>query len=144
MADFRGVAADALSAAPVTADHLARARNGGRILMRGGVRFLFAAALIAGTGILLQARGRNEIFPPRQPLKSFPSDLGPWTGTDVPMEREVLDILGAGDFLLRIYRPQDATQPPVDLFMAYFPTQRTGDTIHSPKHCLPGAGALPV
>ena len=25
-----------------------------------------------------------------------------------------------------------------------FPTQRAGDTIHSPKHCLPGAGWLPV
>jgi EpsI family protein len=29
---------------------------------------------------------------------------------------------------------------PVTLFIGYFPTQRTGQTIHSPKHCLPGAG----
>jgi EpsI family protein len=28
----------------------------------------------------------------------------------------------------------------VDLFLAYFPSQRSGDTIHSPRHCLPGAG----
>ena len=32
----------------------------------------------------------------------------------------------------------------MDLFIAYFPSQRTGDTIHSPKHCLPGAGWLPI
>jgi len=29
---------------------------------------------------------------------------------------------------------------PIGLFIGYFPTQRTGVTIHSPKHCLPGAG----
>ena len=28
--------------------------------------------------------------------------------------------------------------------MAYFPSQRAGDTIHSPKNCLPGAGWTPV
>jgi len=32
----------------------------------------------------------------------------------------------------------------VDLFLAYFPSQRAGDTIHSPKNCLPGAGWSPV
>jgi EpsI family protein len=30
--------------------------------------------------------------------------------------------------------------PYVDLYIAYFPSQRAGDTIHSPKNCLPGAG----
>src|SRR5437764_9538068 len=28
--------------------------------------------------------------------------------------------------------------------MAYFPTQRTGSTIHSPQNCLPGSGWVPV
>jgi EpsI family protein len=32
----------------------------------------------------------------------------------------------------------------VFLFIAYFPSQRAGDTIHSPKNCLPGAGWEPV
>ena len=112
--------------------------------MSGGIRFILAVMLIAGTGLLLQARGRNEVFPPRQPLSSFPLQLGPWTGTDIPMEKDVLDILGPGDFLLRDYRPQDNSQPQVNVFVAYFPSQRAGDTIHSPKHCLPGAGWQPV
>ena len=30
--------------------------------------------------------------------------------------------------------------PPVSLFIGYFPTQRTGQSIHSPQNCLPGAG----
>jgi EpsI family protein len=29
---------------------------------------------------------------------------------------------------------------PIGLFIGYFPTQRTGVTIHSPKNCLPGSG----
>jgi EpsI family protein len=30
------------------------------------------------------------------------------------------------------------------LFVAYFQSQRTGVWVHSPKHCLPGAGWIPV
>ena len=57
----------------------------------------------------------------------------------MPIDQETLDVLGAGDFLSRVYRQNGAVQP-VGLFVGYFPTQRTGVTIHSPKHCLPGAG----
>ncbi len=111
---------------------------------RGLLRFLIATAMLLATAIFLQARGRHEVFPPRQPLATFPSALAGWTSRDVPMSQEVLNILGPGDFLLRIYQNQSVPQPYVDLFIAYFPSQRTGDTIHSPKHCLPGAGWLPV
>jgi EpsI family protein len=55
----------------------------------------------------------------------------------------VRDVLGQGDFLLRDYRNSAGTQN-VFLFIAYFPSQRAGDTIHSPKNCLPGAGWEPV
>ena len=69
--------------------------------------------------------------------------LGPWTGTDLPLEKDVLDVLGPGEFLLRDYSLADKSSPPTNLYIAYFPSQRTGDTIHSPKHCLPGAGWIP-
>jgi EpsI family protein len=32
----------------------------------------------------------------------------------------------------------------VDLFLAYFPSQLAGDTMHSPQHWLPGSGWWPV
>ncbi|MBV9670597.1 MAG: EpsI family protein, partial [Acidobacteriales bacterium] len=50
----------------------------------------------------------------------------------------VLEVLGKGEFLSRLYTAPN--QLPVDLFVAYFPTQRSGSSIHSPKNCLPGAG----
>jgi EpsI family protein len=99
--------------------------------------------LLAGTALFLHARGDHEIIAARNPLASFPTQVGEWTGTDVSIPREILDILGAGDFLLRVYRPA-SPRPYVDLFIAYFPTQRAGDAIHSPKNCLPGAGWSPV
>jgi EpsI family protein len=106
-------------------------------------RFILATVLIAGVAILLQARARSEVYPPRLPLKQFPTQLGGWSGTDVAIEKDVLEVLGPGDFLVRIYQSQQKT-PYIDLFIAYFRSQRAGDTIHSPQHCLPGAGWAPI
>jgi EpsI family protein len=107
-------------------------------------RVAITAALLAATAILLQARGQNEILPVREPLNSLPYQLGDWAGTNVPMQKDVLEILGPGDFLQRFYENNRVSQPYVDLFLAYFPSQRSGDTIHSPRHCLPGAGWFPT
>lgn len=104
-------------------------------------RFLLAAALLAGTGALLAARSGSEIMARRVPLSSFPHELNGWTGTDVQLNQDVLAVLGPGDFLVRDYHND---QQSVALFIAYFPSQRAGDTIHSPKNCLPGAGWAPV
>jgi EpsI family protein len=115
----------------------------------GLLRFIAAAILISSAALFLQARSRNEVFPPRQPLNTFPDQLQSWSGTDIAIDKDVLDVLGPGDFLLRVYQNEDhqnedQPQPYVDLFIAYFPSQRAGDTIHSPKNCLPGAGWTPV
>ena len=107
-------------------------------------RFLCASVLIVVTAVFLRAHSHGEVFPPRQPLQSFPQQLGDWTGTDVAMDKDTLQVLGPGDFLLRIYNSEDRNVPYVDLFIAYFPSQRAGDTIHSPKNCLPGAGWAPI
>jgi EpsI family protein len=108
------------------------------------LRFAFAVLLIAAAAIFLQVRSHNEVLPPRAPLASFPMQFGPWSGTDDEIEKDVLDVLGPGDFLLRDYSLADDAQPPINLYIAYFPSQRAGDTIHSPKNCLPGAGWTPV
>jgi EpsI family protein len=69
--------------------------------------------------------------------------VGDWTGREVGVSEAVRDFLGDGDFLSRLYF-RGPEEPFVDLFIAYFPTQRTGSTIHSPQNCLPGAGWTPV
>jgi EpsI family protein len=105
-------------------------------------RFLIVAALLAGTAGLLQARRKMELIPKREPVRSFPVQLGSWRGQDQRISDDVLAILGPGDFASRIYT--QAGQPFVGFFLAYFPSQQTGDTIHSPKNCLPGSGWMPV
>jgi exosortase D (VPLPA-CTERM-specific) len=107
-------------------------------------RFALAAALIALTAVFLQSHANGEVFPPRLRLQSFPEQLGPWAGTDRVIPQDELPILGPGEFLLRDYQDPDSAEPGMNLFIAYFPSQRTNDTPHSPQHCLPGAGWTPI
>ncbi len=111
--------------------------------MTSAWRFWITVVLLASTGLLLQARDSAEIIPAREPLSSFPQTLGGWTSSDIPLSQDVRDVLGPGDFLLRDYQ-DPANGMDADLFIAYFPSQRSGDAIHSPKNCLPGAGWAPV
>jgi EpsI family protein len=107
------------------------------------LKFTLVALMLAGTAIFLQCRPSREVSAPRQPFNLLPNRLGAWGGAEVPLPPAVLDVLGAGDFLSRTYR-NGFTSEAVDLFMAYFPTQRSGDTIHSPENCLPGSGWSPL
>ncbi len=102
-------------------------------------RFWIVFALLAATALILQGRGTTDRIPAREPLSQFPLAVDGRLGTDLTIDQGALDVLGAGDFLSRVYRA-DANSIPVGLFIGYFPSQRTGSTIHSPKHCLPGAG----
>jgi EpsI family protein len=102
-------------------------------------RFWTVVLLLAGTVLILHARGDTDLIPAREPLSRVPRMILGGTGSDLPIDQETLDVLGAGDFLSRVYVQSRGAQP-VGLFIGYFPTQRTGVTIHSPRHCLPGAG----
>ena len=110
---------------------------------RSSLRFALAALLLIATALVLHARGRGELIPQHLPLSSFPAQLDAWTGTDIALDDKTLQVLGPGDFLERDYQNRDETLPDVDLFLAYFPSQRAGETPHSPQHCLPGAGWNP-
>jgi EpsI family protein len=103
------------------------------------LRFWTVVALLAGTALLLFARGNSDLIPVSEPLSQVPRNLDGWWGSDVQIDQETLDVLGAGDFLSRVYI-DGGYRPAIGLFIGYFPTQRTGVTIHSPKNCLPGAG----
>ena len=107
------------------------------------LRFALAAAVLALTAILLQARSRVEVIPPHLPLASFPSRLANWDSTEIVQDTKTLEVLGPGDFLERVYQDPERKLPYVDVFLAYFPSQRAGETPHSPQHCLPGSGWSP-
>lgn len=87
---------------------------------------------------------RSETVPPVEPLLLFPSVIGDWLiYRDLPLEKEVLEVLRADDTLNRFYVNQ-TTKEIAGLYIAYFRTQRYGQAPHSPKNCLPGSGWEPV
>jgi EpsI family protein len=106
-------------------------------------RFSLLVLVFATTLGLLKARNQEEILPTHQSLASFPLSFGGWQGRDQQISAETREVLGPGDFLSRDYVDPSQNQA-VNLFIAFFPSQRQGDTIHSPKNCLPGAGWIPV
>ena len=103
------------------------------------LRFWTVVGLLSAAALLLGSRRRSEAMPRRDPLSGIPNNILGWTGTDQSIDEETLHVLGSGEFVSRVY-VGDGNLQPVSLFVAYFPTQRTGVTIHSPKHCLPGSG----
>ena len=105
-------------------------------------RFWAIVVLMTFCGVVLYVRGDVDRVPYSIPLNQWPRTIGDRNSTEVPLDQETLDVLGKGDFLYRIYTgaPGTPTARPVSLFIGYFPTQRTGQSIHSPQHCLPGAG----
>jgi EpsI family protein len=107
------------------------------------LRFSAVVVLLGATVGLLEARDRAEVTPARRGLSSFPEQIGAWQGRTLPITVNELEVLGPGDFLMRDYRSPSAAAP-INLYIAYFPSQRTGDTIHSPKNCLPGSGWTPL
>jgi exosortase D (VPLPA-CTERM-specific) len=108
------------------------------------LRFLITTVLLLATAVLLQARPQDEVLPPRQPLSSIATRFDNWSSTDIPLDQQTLEVLGSGEFLMRNYDDETDTLPGINLFVAYFPSQQMGDTIHSPDHCLPGAGWIPI
>jgi EpsI family protein len=109
------------------------------------VRFWIVTILMCITAIGLHVRGDLDRVPPSRPLNQLPLQIGSRTATEMPLDEEVLEVLGKGVFLNRLYNAKDAnpladSAAPISLFIGYFPTQRTGQSIHSPQNCLPGAG----
>jgi EpsI family protein len=109
----------------------------------GWLRFITVAALLAAAALFLGWRGKAEILPARRPLALFPLRVGTWQGSEVVIPNWALEILGAGEFVERTYF-RSPEEPPIDLFVAYFPSQRMGSSVHSPQNCLPGSGWTPI
>ncbi len=102
-------------------------------------RFWAVVVLMVVAALVLFRRGNSESIVPSEPLADVPETIAGLTAMDIPIDQEQLDVLGKGDFLSRIYSSAGKSGQ-VGLFIAYFASQRTGATMHSPRNCLPGSG----
>jgi EpsI family protein len=100
---------------------------------------ILSIVLLAQAGIFY-GFSRQENVPPHKALADFQLTGSPWVNVqDQQLDQETLDVLRADDILARVYRNVD-TGSVATMFVAFFKTQRTGKTPHSPKNCLPGSG----
>lgn len=81
---------------------------------------------------------REEVPPPRAMFVDFPMKLDGWLGTSLTLEKQYIDRLRFDDYVLADFRFGDGQ--PVNLYAAYYRSQRKGQSAHSPQSCLPGGG----
>ncbi len=81
---------------------------------------------------------RPEVAPARADFVEFPARMGQLNGTREAMDPVFLDALRLDDYLLMNYL--GAGDLPINLYVAYYRSQRSGMSVHSPRLCLPGGG----
>jgi EpsI family protein len=99
---------------------------------------ILAACLVAAQMVLGPLQ-RSAAGAARNRLEGFPQQIETWESkANVPLDARTVSVLGADDYLNRVY--EEATDPPVGLYIGYYEQQRQAATIHSPLNCLPGSG----
>jgi EpsI family protein len=81
---------------------------------------------------------RSEITPDRARFAGFPARLGEWQGRTSLLDPQTESGLALDDYILSDYSRSDGK--PVNLYVAYYSSQRKGESPHSPLVCLPGNG----
>jgi EpsI family protein len=100
--------------------------------------FLITVVLLSGTlaASRLSERRRSEYL--AQPLENIDRQLAGWRAvSDEALGARVLKALLPTSYLARTYQKGDRQ---LGLFIAFYAQQRAGESMHSPKHCLPGSG----
>jgi EpsI family protein len=111
--------------------------------------------LLLAQAVLFYTASHGDSKPLKHPLSQFPDSLPGWQKiADGVVDADTMNVLKADDVIERFYARTpvpDLSQitPEVkaqlmnrsyDLFLEYFSTQQQGQSPHSPKNCLPGAG----
>jgi EpsI family protein len=105
------------------------------------LRVLVAAFVLVG-GIFATHKMQPSNAPQEhRPLRDFPAAIASWHSEDLPFDAENVKEIGVDDYTNREYF---GASRPIELYIGYYKNQRSGDAIHSPKNCLPGAGWEPV
>jgi exosortase D (VPLPA-CTERM-specific) len=81
---------------------------------------------------------RVEEIPEHQEFISFPLQFNDWIGQHEKLDERVVDKLGMTDYLFVNFTGMDSTI--VNLYVAYYESQRKGQSPHSPRVCIPGGG----
>ncbi len=104
-----------------------------------GLPFVTCLVLLClGGAAVASVSGRTDAAQGRLPFAEFPSRIGPWQGRPALLDIETERVLGLSDYLLSDYSRVDGKS--VNLYVAYYASQRKGESPHSPIVCIPGGG----
>ena len=81
---------------------------------------------------------RTEIVPKRTDFSTFPLSVGEWQGKGQRMEQIFVDTLKFDDYILADFANRRGDV--VNFYVAYYGSQRKGQSAHSPRTCIPGGG----
>ena len=101
-------------------------------------QFIAAIALLLPTLVVSQGIEFRTKVPISKSLDQFPLQVGKWIGTRQGMEQRFVDRLGLSDYVIIDFR--NPTSEAINFYVAYYESQRKGESIHSPGTCLPGSG----
>ena len=99
-------------------------------------------SILLGAAAGLPLFWHGEAVPASRPLSSFPLVVGALQGRDLSLEDWQLQGVKVDDFLSRVYSAPGT--PALYLYIGYYNSQRAGETLHTPRNCLPGSGWQPV
>jgi EpsI family protein len=103
------------------------------------VAVIALAILLAAISLKFIIAHRSEAAPSRQELSQMPLVLGSWKGKESHLEKDVITALKFNDYFLADYR-NESSNVTLNLYIAYYASQRKGASVHSPKTCMPGGG----
>ncbi len=104
-----------------------------------GKPFYVTLALLLITTFFVYRAPHGQSIPLRQDLNNFPEQIGAWRGeVSRVMDPNVLEILRVDHYLDRLYRNESGLW--ISLYIGYFEDQKDGETVHSPRNCMPGSG----
>ncbi|MDY6836809.1 MAG: EpsI family protein [Thermodesulfobacteriota bacterium] len=101
---------------------------------------MVAVILLGLTFGLSQGVEFREKIPISKSFDYFPMEVGAWSGKAQTMEQRFVDTLDLSDYVLIDYKDRGGRI--VNFYVAYYESQRKGESIHSPATCLPGGGWL--
>jgi exosortase D (VPLPA-CTERM-specific) len=104
------------------------------------LRQLYACLVLICVTMLVGSltSNRPEIIPERSRFVTFPAKIGNWQGNPSLLEPQVEQFLAMDDYLLSDYSNPDGKI--VNLYAAYYASERSGKLPHSPLDCIPGDG----
>jgi exosortase D (VPLPA-CTERM-specific) len=116
--------------------------RGAKVVPRPLPRSFLAAVfvLLAAAAMAQLLPERREAVPVRRQLLDFPMTIAGRVGAREAIDIPSLEILQLDDYLLADFGPTQAGDVPVNLYVAWYDTQRAGRVAHSPSTCLPAGG----